>query len=161
MSVTDKFVLWLAEGCGLGRLRPAPGTWGSLWGIPLGLLLGYWETVWWERLLLAVAMFVVGVPICRKGADLRGEKDPSSVVWDEMAAFPIVFAFVPLDGSRLWLTIGLGFLLFRVFDISKPPPVRQGDRLSGGLGIMIDDTLAAVYAAGCLWLITHYLLPTG
>lgn len=157
MSSTDKLVLWLAEGCGLGRLRPAPGTWGSLWGIPIGLLLGYAETTWWQRLLVAVLMFVVGVPICRKGADLRGEKDPSSVVWDEMAAFPIVFAFAPLSGAQAWITIALGFVLFRIFDISKPPPVRQGDRLSGGLGIMIDDTLAAVYAAACLYVIMPFL----
>lgn len=157
MSATDKFVLWLAEGCGLGRLRPAPGTWGSLWGIPLGAALGYGETTWWQRLLLAALLFVVGVPICRRGAELRGEKDPSSVVWDEIAAFPIVFAFVRLDES-MWLTIGLGFVLFRIFDIAKPPPVRQGDRLSGGLGIMIDDTLAAVYAAGCLCLLSRWYI---
>lgn len=157
MTPFDKFVLFLAEGFGLGRIKPAPGTWGSLWGIPLGFALGYCETTWWIRLLVAAAMFVVGVPICAKGAALRNAKDPGSVVWDEIAAFPIVYAFVPLTGDRLWLVLLAGFVLFRIFDIWKPPPVRQCDRLTGGLGIMIDDTVAALYAAGFLWLLLYVI----
>ena len=99
MKLTDRVILFTAEGFGLGRIKPAPGTWGSLWGIPIGCALGYFDTTWWMRLLVGVAMFVVGVPICAKGAKLRNTKDPGSVVWDEMAAFPIVYAFVPLYGE--------------------------------------------------------------
>ena len=105
------------------------------------------------RLLIGLAMFVVGVPICAKGAQLRNTKDPGSVVWDEMAAFPIVYAFVPLHGKSLWMILIAGFVLFRIFDIWKPPPVRQCDKLDGGLGIMVDDTVAALYATGILWLL--------
>ena len=153
MKLTDRVILFTAEGFGLGRIKPAPGTWGSLWGIPIGCALGYFDTTWWMRLLVGVAMFVVGVPICAKGAKLRNTKDPGSVVWDEMAAFPIVYAFVPLYGESMWTVLIAGFVLFRVFDIWKPPPVRQCDKLDGGLGIMIDDTVAAAYVAGFLWLL--------
>lgn len=149
----DRVILFIAEGFGLGRIKPAPGTWGSLWGVPIGWLLGYCDTEWWARLLVAGVMFAVGVPICAKGAQLRNTKDPGSVVWDEMAAFPIVYAFVPLEGNSLWLVLTAGFVLFRIFDIWKPPPVRQCDRLTGGFGIMIDDTIAALYAAGILFLL--------
>lgn len=135
-------------------MKTAPGTWGSLWGIPIGWALGAAETEWWMRLLVGIIMFAVGVPLCGRAAKLRNLKDPASVVWDEMAAFPLVYAFVPLTGNSLWLVLGLGFVLFRVFDIWKPPPCRQLDRLQGGLGIMLDDTVAAIYAAALLFLLT-------
>ena len=146
MKLTDHVILFTAEGFGLGRIKPAPGTWGSLWGIPIGWALGYFDTTWWMRLLVGVAMFVVGVPICAKGAKLRNTKDPGSVVWDEIAAFPVVFAFVPVRPG----TLLAGFVLFRFFDITKPFPVRQAENLGTGLGIMIDDTIAAVWATAVL-----------
>ncbi|MCP4506486.1 MAG: phosphatidylglycerophosphatase A [Fuerstiella sp.] len=133
-------------------MKFAPGTWGSLWGIPLGWLLGYLDTTWWMRLLVGLAMFVVGVPLCDRAAKLRSSKDPGSVVWDEIAAFPIVYDFVPLE-KPFWLVAILGFVLFRIFDIWKPLPVRQCDRIKGGLGIMVDDTAAACYASPLLFLL--------
>ena len=157
MKITDRAILLTAEGFGLGRIKPAPGTWGSLWGVPIGWVLGYYDTTWWMRLLIAFGMFVIGVPICAAGARLRNAKDPGSVVWDEMAAFPVVYAFVPIGGENIWITLIAGFVLFRIFDIWKPPPVRQCDRLTGGFGIMIDDTVAAVYAAGFLVLLSRLL----
>lgn len=157
MSFRDKVILLIAEGLGLGRIRSAPGTWGSLWGLPLGWSLGWFDTTWWVRLVVAAVMFAIGVPLCKRAAGLRNTKDPGSVVWDEIAAFPLVYAFVPLDGSRQWGVLIAGFILFRIFDIWKPPPVRQCDRLTGGFGIMIDDTVAACYAAGILYLLTHLM----
>lgn len=157
MKASDRIILFTAEGFGLGRIPFAPGTWGSLWGIPLGWVLGNFDTNWWQRLIIGLVMFVVGVPICGIAARLRDKKDPGSVVWDEIAAFPLVYAFVPLTGETLWLTLGLGFVLFRIFDIWKPPPVRQCDKLAGGFGIMVDDTVAAVYAAAALMLVTNML----
>ena len=157
MSSRDRVILFVAEGFGLGRIRFAPGTWGSLWGLPLGWSLGCLDTLWWVRLAVAAAMFVVGVPLCARAAKLRNTKDPGSVVWDEIAAFPLVYAFVPLDGPRQWIVLALGFVLFRILDIWKPPPVRQCDNLTGGFGIMIDDTVAACYAALALYLVTHVM----
>ncbi|MCH2200399.1 MAG: phosphatidylglycerophosphatase A [Fuerstiella sp.] len=118
-----------------------PGTFGSLWGFPLGWLLGQGIPEW-GRLGIGLVMFLVGIPLCDRAARLRGSKDPGSVVWDEIAAFPFVYAFVPIN----WQTLIAGFVLFRIFDISKPPPVRTVERLGGGVGIMIDDTVAAFYA---------------
>ena len=154
VKLTDRMILFAAEGFGLGRLRKAPGTWGSLAGIPIGWLLGYFETTWWMRLLTAAVMFAVGVPLCSRAARLRGKEDPGSVVWDEIAAFPIVYAFAPLTEDSRWVVLAVGFVLFRIFDIWKPPPVRQCDRLHGGFGIMLDDTVAACYAALILFLLT-------
>lgn len=152
-TLTDRFILLTAEGFGLGRIPVAPGTWGSLWGLPLGWALGAAETTWWMRLLVMGLMFVVGVPLCDRAATLLAKKDPGSVVWDEMAAFPLIYAFVPLDESQLWLVLLCGFGLFRIFDIWKPPPVRNCDRLTGGFGIMLDDIAAGAYAAAALWLL--------
>jgi len=158
VKTSDRIILFTAEGFGLGRIPFAPGTWGGLWGIPLGWLLGTLDTNWWQRLIIGLVMFVVGVPICGIAAKLRDKKDPGSVVWDEIAAFSLVYAFVPLTGENLWMVLGLGFVLFRIFDIWKPPPVRQCDALEGGFGIMVDDTVAAIYAAAAL-LLAMTLLP--
>lgn len=147
MKLWERIVLFVAEGFGLGCIPKAPGTWGSLWGIPLGWLLFACGGAWWLRLLVGVVMFVVGVPICGTGARLRNKKDPGSVVWDEIAAFPIVYALVPTADLGRWGILAAGFVFFRIFDIWKPPPVKQCDRLAGGFGIMIDDSVAAVYAA--------------
>lgn len=157
MKSRDRVILFVAEGFGLGRIRFAPGTWGSLWGLPLGWSLGCFHASWWVKLVVAAVMFAIGVPLCKAAARLRNTKDPGSVVWDEMAAFPLVYALVPLDGTRKWVVLVAGFVLFRIFDIWKPPPVRQCDKLTGGFGIMIDDTVAACYAAACLCLLTHLM----
>lgn len=164
MKLSSRIILLTAEGFGLGRINPAPGTWGSLWGIPIGWTLGYFDTTWWMRLLVGLIMFIIGVPICGRGATLRGirtrgqvSKDPGSVVWDEMSAFPLVFAFAPLTGKYMWLVLVLGFAVFRFFDIWKPPPVSHFDQLSGGFAIMADDTMAAMYASVTLFLITRFI----
>ena len=142
MNGIDHGILFVAEGCGLGRIPIMPGTFGSLWGLLLGWLLGQGIPLGWGRLGIGLVMFLVGIPLCDRAARLRGRDDPGSVVWDEIAAFPVVYAFVPIN----WQTLIAGFILFRVFDISKPPPVRRIERLHGGLGIMLDDTVAAVWA---------------
>lgn len=144
-NLTDRVVLWIAEGFGLGRVSVMPGTIGSLWGLPLGWLLGQGVPVW-GRLGIGLIMFLVGIPLCGRAARLRHRKDPPSVVWDEMAAFPLMYAFVDITP----LMLVAGFVLFRFFDILKPPPVRQVERLGGGLGIMIDDTVAALWALSVL-----------
>ncbi len=129
-------------GCGLGYLPKGPGTWGSLAGLPVVWGLQQTSTPIGACAIAAVLMFVVGIPICQAGARHFGVKDPKQVVFDEIAAFPIVFLLVPLN----WWTGLLGFALFRLFDIAKPGPIRWLDRWEGGLGIMADDTLAGVFA---------------
>lgn len=150
-SFADRMVLFVAEGFGLGRIPFAPGTWGSLWGIPIGYVM---MTMQWSiamSALAAMVMLLPGIPLCDKAARLRQRKDPGSVVWDEMAAFPIVFSLTIGSSVNLWLILGLGFGLFRLFDIWKPWPVKVFDRIEGGTGIMLDDTVAAIMAAASLW----------
>ena len=131
----------IAFGFGSGLIRPAPGTWGTLagWGAfilllePLSLPL---------RLLAVVAAFALGIWACdQTGRDL-GVADHGGMVWDEVAAIWLVLSLLPAG----WMTQGAAFLLFRLFDIVKPPPIRQFDtRLKNGFGVMLDDLLAALY----------------
>jgi len=139
--------LFLATGAGVGFSRPMPGTVGSLWGPPLVWCLqqqGFSPIV---DALIAVAVVLISIPVCSRAAARLGRKDPGQVVLDEIAAFPIVFFAVPLD-----LTTGvIGFIWFRLFDITKPWPMKRLERLPGGLGIVADDVAAGVYAAVTLW----------
>jgi phosphatidylglycerophosphatase A len=129
----------IAFGFGSGLLRPAPGTWGTLagWAGYQLLLAPLGEPA---RLLVIAAAFAIGVWACGKtGRDL-GVADHGGMVWDEVAAIWLVLAFVPAG----WAAQFAAFLLFRFFDIVKPPPIRYFDqRLKNGFGVMFDDLLAA------------------
>lgn len=138
--------VWFATGGGLGYLPVGPGTWGSLPGLPLVWLLQQCPQPIWSCGLGGVVLFLVGIPLCNAGARHFQKKDPRQVVIDEIAAFPFVFLLVPLN----WWTAIAGFLLFRLFDIAKPGPIRWLDRWEGGLGIMADDTLAGLFAGALL-----------
>lgn len=148
--------VWLASGLGLGFLPWAPGTWGSLWGLPLAWAIGMLP--WPAGLGVAGVVWLVGVPLCTAAARRLGAKDPGAVVWDEIAAFPVVFLLIDLQRPFVELLPALagGFVLFRVFDILKPPPIRWLERLRGGWGIMADDLAAGAYAClalhGLVWL---------
>ena len=107
------------------------------------------------RIAVTVGLVGVGVPICDAAAREMGEKDPSSVVWDEFATLPIVFLPLAAPFWSNWMVLALGFALHRVFDISKCPPVNLVERMPGGWGIMMDDVVAALYAAACLWIIVN------
>lgn len=142
---TNKFAVWVATGLGVGLVSPAPGTVGGLWGLPLAWAIGGLAGVG-PQLFAIVAVGLLGVVLCGAAARaLGGGKDPQSIVLDEIAALPIVFLGHELNSWKLLLA---GWLLFRVFDITKPPPARQFERLPGGWGIMADDTIAAVF--GCV-----------
>jgi len=141
----------LAFGFGSGLIRPGSGTWGSV----LALLLWWPLTAlvpwgWLGAFLVVAALF--GIWICGKTTEDLDVPDHVGVVWDEMVAVWVVLWALP---NVLWLLL-LGFLLFRVFDIFKPWPIRQLDaQVGGGLGVMLDDGVAALYAIvgawGCWW----------
>lgn len=137
----NQFVLFLATGCGLGWIPFAPGTFGSLGG--LVLVYGLLQLPVWGYVLGEMAFIAVGIWICTRAGQLMGRLDPPSVVWDEIAAFPIVFAAIPFNP---WTAV-LGFIWFRVFDIAKPFPINRLERLPRGWGVMSDDLMAGVYAA--------------
>ena len=132
----------VAFGFGSGLMRPAPGTWGTLAGwVSWSLLVPASASSWTVGIGLVLA-FVLGVWACeRAGADL-GAPDHGGMVWDEMVAFWLVLWLIP-DSL---MAQAFGFILFRLFDIAKPPPIKHFDsHLKGGLGVMIDDILAAGY----------------
>lgn len=146
MRVIDRFTLLLATGLGVGRLPGSPGTYGSLWGVAIAAGLQSLHLSTTQQAVALAALIACGVPICGRAAKLLGLKDPGPVVYDEYAALPLVYLFA--DWS--WLTAAAGFALFRLFDITKPWPVRRLERLPDGWGIMADDVAAALLAGGLL-----------
>lgn len=144
-SFVDHAIVGLATGGWVGLVRHAPGTFGAVWGLPLAWLTQRWsQSHLVIELALIAVVFALGVPICTvAAARLGGKKDPGAIVLDEIASMPIVFLGVPLDS---WTVALVGFALHRLFDVSKPPPARQLERLPDGIGIMADDVAAAVYA---------------
>jgi len=148
----DKTSVWVATGMGLGLVSPAPGTVGGLWGLPLAWAIGQLPSL--EARGIAILLVgLVGVAICWRAARaLGGGKDPQVIVLDEIAALPIVYLGVGQMNPSTWL---IGWMLFRVFDITKPPPARQVERLPGGWGIMADDFVAAGFA----WAVLYWVGP--
>jgi len=135
----------LALGFGAGLSPWAPGTCGSLLALPFAWVL--LDTGWLLRGAVVALAIGAGVWICGESARRLGSHDHPGIVWDEIAAMLLLTLLIPT--GAVWL---LGaFALFRVFDITKPWPIRDLDhRLRGGLGIMLDDLMAALYAAVCL-----------
>jgi phosphatidylglycerophosphatase A len=137
---------------GIGYLRPGPGTWASgvttlIWAV----LIRYLPQSSRTATLIAIAVFVtlIGIPAATRVARASGRKDPSFVVIDEVAGQLISLIAVPLA----WKTFLAGFILFRVFDILKPPPVRQLEGLPEGTGIVVDDVAAGIYALAVMQLL--------
>ena len=151
---------WLvAAFFGIGHLRPGPGTWGSASTVILWWLVGRWIAPTWQPWLagvLALAAVLIGIPAATCVARASGRKDPQIVVIDEVAGQLITLIAAPIA----WQSLLLGFILFRAFDIVKPPPVRQLERLPEGVGIVVDDVGAGLYALAVMQLVLHFgLLP--
>ena len=139
---------WLAYGFGSGLAPKAPGTCGTLAAIPIYLLLTALPLPLYG---LVVGVFAVaGVYICGWAAEQLAVPDHPGIVWDEIVGFLLTMWLVPFS----WPALVLGCALFRVFDIVKPWPIGWVDRrVAGGLGIMLDDVIAAVFACVVLRLI--------
>lgn len=157
-SVTPKAPLW-ATLTGTffytGRIKPGPGTWGSLAGLLLwrglgSLLPGSEQTM--GLAAVAAAVTVIGVPAATRVAREAGKEDPSHVVVDEVAGQLIALIGSPMN----WKPLLAGFLLFRTFDILKPPPLRRLENLPDGIGIMMDDVGAGLYALAIMQILFHY-----
>ncbi len=141
--------VWIASGLGFGFSPVAPGTMGALWGLPLAWAVGLLS--WQVALLVIVILCVLGIPLSTRAArDLGGKKDPGIIVWDEIASMPITFFLVPMASIEVVL---IGFLLNRIFDISKFPPANYLEHLPDGLGIMSDDWAAGIWSCLALHLI--------
>lgn len=145
---------FLAFGFGSGLSPIAPGTFGTLAAIPLYLLIQPLSLLWY--LLLVILVTVFGVWLCGRSANQLGLKDPGGIVWDEIAGFLVTMTLAPQG----WQWIVIGFVLFRIFDIWKPWPIVLIDRkVEGGLGIMLDDIVAGLYALLVLQVLV-YTVPS-
>ncbi|ARP88486.1 phosphatidylglycerophosphatase A [Bordetella genomosp. 9] len=132
---------FIAFGLGSGLLRPASGTWGTLLAWLLWLPAARWLSDPALGLLIALSL-AYGCWACHRVGRELGQPDHVGMVWDEMAAFWLVLWLTP-NG---WLAQACAFVLFRAFDIGKPPPIRYFDaRMKNGIGVMWDDLLAAAY----------------
>jgi len=150
---------FLAFGFGAGLSPIAPGTVGTLVALLPALLLVQLPV--WLGLATVLLTFFVGIYLCKVAGQSLGVHDHGGIVWDEFVGMWLVLVVVPVDWGW-WLA---AFLAFRLFDIVKPWPIHWLDRrVPGGLGVMIDDVLAALYAIGVLWLVawlTGWADPAG
>ncbi len=141
----NHWVHFLAFGFGSGAAPKAPGTFGTLAAIPVFLLLAYLPL--WAYLVVLVLAFALGVYLCGQASEDMGVHDHGGIVWDEFVGFWITMIALPVH----WAWIIAGFVLFRFFDIIKPWPIGWLDkRVHGGLGIMIDDVIAGIFALAIL-----------
>jgi len=171
-QMKNAFILWVAQGFGVGRIPFAPGTFGSLVGLLWFAVLLLPGNPWFGLGGMLAAIFL-SVWLCGAAEKILNRTDPGSVVLDEIVAVPLCFAvwlvqylarhgvlpepgyFFSRDGWPLTLAV---FASFRLFDVIKPWPVRQSQRLPGGWGVTIDDVLAALYVN--LLTALALLLPT-
>lgn len=157
MTISPKFVFshpahFLSFGFGSGLSPVAPGTAGTLVAFPLYWLMQHWLSGT-AILVVILLMFTVGVWACQYTGQALGVADYGGIVWDEIVAFLLVLCATP--PTLAWYTAA--FLLFRLFDIWKPFPIRYADKhIHGGFGVMFDDLLAAGYAIACLLALSRW-----
>lgn len=145
---------FISLGFGSGLAKVAPGTFGTLAGLPLFWLIAQLSVSC--QLLIIAALFIVGIYFCAFTGKALGIVDHGSIVWDEIVAIMLVLTFTPQQW-QWWLA---AFILFRLFDIWKPYPIRQLEaKFKNGFGVMFDDLLAAIYAIASLqcliWVVNH------
>lgn len=167
-SALDRLVYWFGIGLGSGLPRRAPGTWGTVGAlivaIPL-LSLGFVPF-----LMITILACLLGNAICGRTSELMGGHDNPHIVWDEWAGMWLTLlplSYMGIASGSFWqniiqiptiVAIIIAFILFRFFDIIKPPPIGWADKkVAGGLGIMLDDIIAGVMAAA-VWVIIYTLI---
>jgi len=154
---TDILFRALASGFGVGYIPVAPGTFGTLWGIPLFLLLHLWDGQTLGPLPLGPIIYFGGTLVfiifscwvSHRAESLFGGHDSGKVIIDEVAGYLVTMSFFPVH----WTWILAGFIAFRFFDILKPFPAGWVDKkVGGGIGVVLDDLIAGVYANAVIWI---------
>jgi len=131
----------LATALGVGYSPVAPGTCGTAVAVPLAWVLA--SLPLWQYAAITIAITLIGIWAASAADRSWGTHDSGRIVIDEVAGYLVTVALVD---RHSWLALGVGFLVFRVLDIGKPPPVRQVDRMmGGGTGVVLDDVMAGVY----------------
>jgi phosphatidylglycerophosphatase A len=148
-------VHFFALGFGAGLSPKAPGTAGTLVAVPLVMAVA--SAGWWWLFAFSCVAFAAGIYVCGESARRLGVHDHPGIVWDEIAGFAVTMLAAPPQWHHTWQWAFAGFLLFRLFDIWKPWPIREADHsLTGGLGIMLDDILAGIFSALILLAYRHF-----
>ena len=145
------FIKWVAVGFGTGWSPIMPGTVGTLVGLPLAWGLMLLPSLW-GQIGTCLILTLIAFPICGVAEKMIGGKDPGCIVADEYLTLPITV----IGLTSPWALLS-GFILHRIFDITKPPPIKQLQDIHGGFGIVIDDFLAALIALGLNHLIFYFL----
>ncbi len=150
-NVLGPIAKFISLGFGAGKAPVAPGTWGTLVGIPIYLLMQDLSLMIY--IIISAAIIALGIWAADVYGRELGVHDHQSIVWDEVAGYIVTMTFAPTG----WEWIIVGFLLFRLFDIWKPWPINLLDKyVKGGFGVMIDDVLAGVYAGLILYLLAIF-----
>lgn len=165
-SAIDRMVYWLGIGLGSGLPRRAPGTWGTVGGLIIAIPLMSLGFI--PFLILTILSCILGVWICGRTSELMQGHDDPHIVWDEWSGIWITllpFSYMGVAATNFWqdvsqelsiFAIVIAFILFRFFDIIKPPPIGWADKkVAGGLGIMLDDIIAGIMAA-VLWVVVMF-----
>ena len=158
MKVKTKIAHLIATGCYSGLSPLAPGTVGSLVFLGMLMLISFLSGEQSQRVLIALTGVITAVGWWAASVTEKlvyNKKDPGAIVIDEWAGMGLSLMLFSFDGSpQAWFIYGLGFVLFRFFDIVKPYPIYRLQSLKGGLGIMADDVLAGTLTLALLWLVT-------
>ncbi|MBI0427080.1 phosphatidylglycerophosphatase A [Psychrobacter sp. NG27] len=165
-SVLDRMIYWLGIGLGSGLPRRAPGTWGTVGGLVIAIPLMSLGFI--PFLILTILSCIFGIWICGRTSELMQGHDDPHIVWDEWSGIWITllpFSYMGVATTNFWqdvsqelsiFAIVIAFILFRFFDIIKPPPIGWADKkVAGGLGIMLDDIIAGIMAA-VLWIVVMF-----
>ena len=147
--MNEKLIKLLATGFGSGLVSFAPGTIGTLVGVVICLLC--LPLTWPLRLLIVIALSALSIYVAQQAEKIYQKKDDQRIVIDEIIGIQITMLPVTITVLRLCV----GFVLFRIFDILKPFPLGNLQRLPGGWGVVIDDVAAGIYAGAVLWLLVY------
>ncbi len=146
---------FIASGFGSGLSPIAPGTMGTLAAMPFWLLFALLLPTWGYIAVIIIAAFA-GIIICQRASDELGVHDHGGIVWDEFVGLWITMICVPIS----WPNAILGFLLFRLFDVLKPWPIKVIDeKITGGFGIMFDDILAGIFSLITMQVLLIWIIP--
>ena len=143
----------ISSGLYAGYSPIAPGTIGSMWGVLIYLQLKDFPIIY---AVVTVLLFVIGFLICGRAEKVFDKKDSPRIVIDEIASMCLVYFFI----RPSFFMVASGFVIFRIFDIIKPPPARRLEKFAGSHGVMLDDIVAAVYTVAVLWILS-FIVPEG
>ena len=161
-ALSDNVVINIATLGPIGKIKKAPGTWGTLAGI-IWFSVAYWNLNLLGILVFSSISIYLAIQICWE-AELRLKmRDPGKIVLDEFVAIPLCFITTPrlLDSDFAWLVVLLVFLFFRLFDIWKPFGIKKLQNYPGGIGVVVDDIAAAFLTAAVLYLLAAFAVSAG